>query len=125
MLLQTSKYGLRIQGIDIVDHHIAKSRRNITRYGLSENQVTVRKMDYHHLDSFADGSFDGVYTMETFVHVIEPHVVLRNFFRVLRPGGRLEMFEYDHELAENPEEATAISMKRINEFAAMPTNSVS
>lgn len=120
-----SKHGLRIQGIDIVDHHIAKSRRNITRHGLSEDEVTVRKMDYHHLDSFAVGSFDGVYTMETFVHATDPQVVLRNFFRVLRPGGRLALFEYDHELAQNPEEAMAMSMKKINEIAAMPTNNVS
>ncbi|CAI7577205.1 unnamed protein product [Penicillium glandicola] len=113
-----------IQGIDIVDHHIAKSRRNITRHGLSEDQVTVRKMDYHHLDSLAVESFDGVYTMETFVHATDPQVVLRNFFRVLRPGGRLALFEYDHELAQNPEEAMAMSMKKINEIAAMPTNNV-
>lgn len=120
-----SKHGLKIQGIDIVDHHIAKSRQNITRHGLSEDQVTVRKMDYHHLDGFEDEKFDGAYTMETFVHATEPRTVLRNFFRVLRPGGRLALFEYDHELNENPEEAMAISMKRINEFAAMPTNNVS
>ncbi|KAI2697776.1 hypothetical protein DTO006G1_2209 [Penicillium roqueforti] len=120
-----SKHGLRVQGIDIVDHHIAKSGRNIARQGLSEDQVTVRKMDYHHLDSFASESFDGVYTMETFVHATDPKVVLGNFFRVLRPGGRLALFEYDHELVQNTEEAMAVSMKQINEFAAMPTNNVS
>ncbi|CAG8019716.1 unnamed protein product [Penicillium nalgiovense] len=119
------KHGFKIQGIDIVDRHILKSRRNIMRQGLSEDQVTVRKMDYHHLESFEDGSFDGVYTMETFVHATEPLDVLRNFFRVLRPGGRLALFEYDHELAGNPEEEIAISMKKINEFAAMPTNTIS
>ncbi|KAJ5972717.1 uncharacterized protein N7479_002635 [Penicillium vulpinum] len=120
-----SKHGLRVQGIDIVDHHIVKSRRNIARHHLSKDQVTVRKMDYHHLESFTDGSFDGVYTMETFVHATDPQGVLRNFFRVLRPGGRLALFEYDHELVKNPEESMKISMKKINEFAAMPTNSVS
>ncbi|KAJ5910307.1 hypothetical protein N7504_004950 [Penicillium tannophilum] len=119
-----TKHGLKIQGIDIIDHHILKSRRNIMRHGLSEDQVTVRKMDYHHLESFADGTFDGAYTVETFVHATEPLEVLRNFFRVLRPGGRLALFEYDHELAERPG-AIATSMKQINEFAAMPTNSIS
>lgn len=120
-----TKHGYKVQGIDIVDHHIVKSRQNIARHGLSEDQLAVRKMDYHHLDSFADGAFDGVYTMETFVHATDPQAVLRNFFRVLRPGGRLALFEYDHELAHNPEEALALSMKKINKIAAMPTNSVS
>ncbi|KAJ5594402.1 uncharacterized protein N7459_000610 [Penicillium hispanicum] len=120
-----TKFGFKIQGIDVVDHHVAKARRNIARYGLSEDQASVRKMDYHHLDSFVDGTFDGVYTMETFVHATEPQVVLRNFFRVLRPGGRLALFEYDNELASNPANGMALAMERINEFAAMPTNSLS
>jgi sterol 24-C-methyltransferase len=120
-----AKHGFKIQGIDIVDHHIVKSRRNIAHSGLSEDQVAVRKMDYHHLDSFADGMFDGVYTMETFVHATDPQNVLRNFFRVLRPGGRIALFEYDHELVDTTEDRSAVSMKKINEFAAMPTNSLS
>jgi hypothetical protein len=35
------------------------------------------------------------------------------------------LFEYDHELAHSSEEAMALSMKKINEIAAMPTNNVS
>ncbi|EKV19534.1 putative methyltransferase type 11 protein [Penicillium digitatum] len=120
-----AKHGLKVQGIDIVDHHIVKARRNIARSGLSGEQVSVRKMDYHHLDSFENGTFDGVYTMETFVHATHPQNVLRNFFRVLRPGGRLALFEYDHDSIENADEASALSMKKINEVAAMPTNTLS
>lgn len=120
-----TKHGYKVQGIDIVDHHIVKSQRNIARHGLSEDQLAVKKMDYHHLDSFTDGMFDGIYTMETFVHATDPQAVLRNFFRVLRPGGRLALFEYDHELASGPEKGMVSSMKKINEIAAMPTNSLS
>ena len=60
--------------------------------------------------------------MEMFVHVIEPKAVLGGFYRILRPGGRLLLFEYDHNLSENPREA---SMRLINEYAAMPTNALS
>lgn len=120
-----TKHGYKVQGIDIVDHHLVKSRQNIASHGLSEDQFAVSKMDYHHLESFKDGKFDGVYTMETFVHATDPQAVLRNFFRVLRPGGRLALFEYDHELAHTSEEVMVQSMKKINEIAAMPTNSVS
>jgi cyclopropane fatty-acyl-phospholipid synthase-like methyltransferase len=62
-----TRHGFKVQGIDIIDQNIAKFRRNIAQYGLSEDQFAVRKMDYHHLNSFANGMFDGVYTMETFV----------------------------------------------------------
>lgn len=119
-----TKYGYRIQGIDIVDHHITKSRRNIARRGLSDDEFAVRKMDYHHLDTLTEGTFDGVYTMETFVHATDPELVLSNFFRVLRPGGRLALFEYEHELSSdnNSEQSMSLSMGKINELAAMPTN---
>jgi hypothetical protein len=75
-LRMAKAHGLRVSGIDIVDHHIAKARRNIARSGLPEGTITMRKMDYHHLESLADESLDGVYTMETFVHATEPKAVL-------------------------------------------------
>ncbi|KAI1841680.1 hypothetical protein JX266_012145 [Neoarthrinium moseri] len=119
------KHELRITGIDVIDHHIVKSRRNIASSGLPEGRVTVRKMDYHHLESFADQSFDGIYTMETFVHATDPEAVLAGFYRLLRPGGRIALFEYDHNrLADEPSDM-AESMQQINHYAAMPTNQVS
>ncbi|KAK4450369.1 S-adenosyl-L-methionine-dependent methyltransferase [Podospora aff. communis PSN243] len=116
------KHGLRVSAIDIVDHHIEKARRNVKRSGLPKGAITVQKMDYHHLESFADQSLDGIYTMETFVHATDPESVLAGFHRILRPGGRVALFEYDHELVENSPEDMALSMRKINKYAAMPTN---
>lgn len=82
-------------------------------------------MDYHHLEALADQSFDGVYTMETLVHATDPHVVLAGFHRLLRPGGRIALFEYDHNFLENSPGGLASSMSKINEYAAMPTNASS
>ncbi|KAK8169730.1 S-adenosyl-L-methionine-dependent methyltransferase [Phyllosticta citrichinensis] len=119
------EHGYRVQGIDIVGHHLVKSNRNIARSGLPEGQVTVRKMDYHHLKSLEDKPFDGIYTMETFVHATDPKAVLSGFHRLLRADGRLSLFEYDHELVDSSPEAMAASMRKINDFAAMPTNALS
>ncbi|KAF7562643.1 hypothetical protein G7046_g1485 [Stylonectria norvegica] len=119
------KAGYRIRAIDIVGHHVEKAKRNIARSGLPEGQVTARLMDYHHLESIDAQSFDGVYTMETFVHATEPKAVLAGFFRILRPGGRLSMFEYDHDFTSSSPEDLAVSMQKINEFSAMPTNAIS
>ena len=68
--MHLGKKGYHVQGIDVVDHHLVKARRNIEAEAL-QDMVKVAKGDYHHI-SFADNSFDGVYTSETFVHATEP-----------------------------------------------------
>jgi len=40
-----SAHGLRITGIDIVDHQLAKARRNIPHSGLQSETVTVQKIN--------------------------------------------------------------------------------
>ncbi|KAK3386896.1 S-adenosyl-L-methionine-dependent methyltransferase [Podospora didyma] len=117
-------HGLRVTAIDIVDHHLEKARRNVARAGQS-SAIAVRKMDYHHLESIPSESLDGVYTMETFVHATDPEAVLAGFHRLLRPGGRVALFEYDHDQLDPvslPGDDLAASMRKINEYAAMPTN---
>lgn len=69
--IHLANQGYNVHGIDVVDHHFVKARRNIKSQGLERN-VTITKGDYHHLNAFADSSFDGAYTMETFVHATDP-----------------------------------------------------
>ncbi|KAL4798813.1 S-adenosyl-L-methionine-dependent methyltransferase [Aspergillus venezuelensis] len=131
-------HGLNVLGIDIVSHHLEKARRFIKGVGLDGRQrqgegrgkgkgkgkVDLRKMDYHHLETLPDGSFHGVYTMETFSHATDPRAVLSGFYRVLKEGGRLSLFEYDHSLGtDSPQKDLSKSMAQINEYSAMPTNS--
>lgn len=117
-----TKYGLRIQGIDVIEHHMKKARRNIARANLRNNEVSVALMDYHHLERLDSESLDGVYTMETFVHATDPEAVLAGFYRILRPGGHLALFEYDHVIDQNSPKELVASMETVNTFAAMPTN---
>lgn len=118
-----TNYGFKVRAIDIVQHHLDKARRNVAQSGLPKDQVEVQKMDYHHLESLLDKSFDGIYAMETIVHATEPEAVLASFYRILRPGGRLSIFAYDHDMLDNSPEAC--SMRMINDVAAMPTNTLS
>lgn len=100
-----------------------KAQLNLKKAGL-ENRIQLRKLDYHRLDSFEESSFDGIYTMETFVHATDPQRALQEFFRVLRPGGRIALYEYDHKpRAESPADLQT-SLDHVNLFAAMPANAV-
>jgi len=87
-----ARQGLVVEGVDLTARHVREAQQLIRRYVLEE-QVTVRRGDYHDLPStqYPNGSFDGVYTMETFVHADDPREVLRNFHRLLRPGGELTL----------------------------------
>ena len=113
--------GLRLQCIDVVDRHIQQSRRNFKGHGL-ESSITVQKMDYHHMEAFADQTFDGAYTMETFVHATDPEAALKEFYRILKPGGSIALYEYDHSKINSTPKDLQESMNQINKYAAMPAN---
>ena len=113
--------GYTIDALDIVPRHVAKARLNVANAGLSDS-ISVRHGDYHHLERFPDKCLDGIYTMETLVHSTDPLQVLREFRRILKPGGRLAMHEYDHQDLNSAPKALSDSMKRVNKYAAMPAN---
>ncbi|KAK8106161.1 demethylrebeccamycin-D-glucose O-methyltransferase [Apiospora kogelbergensis] len=125
-LRMAKAHGLHVKAIDVTEHHVVKAQHNIKRSGLSDDVVSAQRMDYHHLETFADASFDGIYTMETFVHATDPQAVLAGFRRLLKPGGRLVQFEYEHDLVQEAnQKGLADSMVKINQYSAMPTNAVS
>lgn len=92
--IHMAEKGLNVQAVDITPLHVEDAQRNVKARGL-QDQVSVRLGDYHDLADFPNGSFDGIYTMETFVHADDPVKVLRNFYRLLRPGGVLVHNEAD------------------------------
>ncbi|KAJ8128806.1 hypothetical protein O1611_g4827 [Lasiodiplodia mahajangana] len=122
-LYLAKSHGFHVEAIDVLDYHLGKAVRNVEHSGQLEGTVTVSKMDYHHLESFVDQSLDGIYTMETFVHATDPKAALAGFYRVLRPGGRIVQFEYDHNELERYPSFLAKHMTMINDYAAMPNNS--
>ena len=113
--------GYKIDCIDVVSRHIVRARKNIRAAGM-EKVITAHRGDYHHLEEFEDGSFDGIYTMETLVHSTDPLKVLREFLRILKPGGRVALNEYDHIDLDKAPKNLADSMRKVNKYAAMPAN---
>lgn len=113
--------GLKVHGIDIVKRHLVKARHNVKAAGL-QSQIDLDAGDYHDLGIFKNDEFDGVYTMETFVHATHPSKALSEFFRVMKPGGKLALFEYDHPDVNKLPEDIRRKMKMVNEYSAMPAN---
>lgn len=89
-----ARKGLNVQAVDITPIHFKDAKKIIKANGL-ESKISIQLDDYHNLATFPDNSFDGIYTMEAFVHADDPIKVLSNFFRLLRPGGVLVLHEAD------------------------------
>ena len=77
-------------------------------------------MDYSQL-LFNDETFDGVYTVEALVHAADSQLVLNEFFRVLKPGGKLVLFEYERDSDYVVGKNGSAAFRQINRIAAMPS----
>ena len=71
-----AKKGLRVIGINIINYHLTKAKRNIKAVNCKQ-QIFIQKMDYYYLDRLPSNLFDGVYTMKTLIYATDPELVLR------------------------------------------------
>ena len=114
-----ARFGLRVEGVDLQPDSIRRATRRAAR-GPAPGRTRFQVMDYARL-RFPDRHFDGVYTMESLVHAPDSDAALAQFRRVLKPGGRLALFEYS---LARPERMTARQRRVfgvINREAAMPS----
>src|SRR3989344_1110000 len=111
------KYGFNIRGVDLLGFAVKRAEEKSKRLNL-QNKVEFHAGDYTKLN-FPNKTFDGVYTMETLVHVPDYKKALSEFYRILKPGGRLALFEYSIPSRENlsPEDQQTWNM--INEESGM------
>lgn len=85
-----SRPGLDITAIDISDEMLQRAAPRASRYS---GRLQLKKADALDLP-FADHSFDTAATSCTMCSVPDPLLALRELHRVLRPAGRLLMFEH-------------------------------
>lgn len=83
---------LRVTGIDVSEEMLEKARDKVRAEGLA-HVVALRAMDARALD-FPDATFDGVAAMHVLSVVPEPHRVMAEIARVLRPGGQVVLVNH-------------------------------
>ncbi|MEV8475791.1 methyltransferase domain-containing protein [Streptomyces sp. NPDC051173] len=111
--------GVHVTGIDGIEPDIAIARQRSARADEPGRRTRFLLADYHALP-FADASFEGIYTMESFVHSPDPPQGLAEFFRVLRPGGRLVMCEYSSTPQAHLLPQARSALLRVCELSGMP-----
>lgn len=90
--LSSDPFNLDITAIDLIPERLREARRYSTVNGVS-GRVALTNANYCTLP-FGDATVSGVYTVETLVHADPLEAALGEFWRVLKPGGRLVLFEY-------------------------------
>lgn len=87
-----SEHGFNVIGIDLIPERLKEASRYANTQGVS-TRVKLLNGNYCTLP-FKDSTFSAVFTMETLVHADPLEAALGEFWRVLKPGGRLVLFEY-------------------------------
>lgn len=123
--LYLAKHGMRVTGVDIIDHHVEQARRSAQKANLPKDQIVIEKMDFERLEAIPSASHDGAFTMQSLGHAFSAEKALAGFFRVLKPGGRFALVEVERRPnaeadKKNPRLTEQLSM--INVGTGMPTN---
>ena len=105
-----TRAGHRVTGVDGAEQMLEHARENAEQAGI---QADFRRMDFGKLD-FADDTFDLVISRNV-THIIRDHdSVYREWKRVLKPGGKLLIFDANWHLpyVEGPIREEAIRRER-------------
>ena len=82
--------GMSIAAIDISPEMLKRAQPRTDAY---QGEIKAELVDIHEMP-YPEDHFDQVFTSCTFCSVPEPVAALRSLNRVLKPGGRLYMFEH-------------------------------
>jgi ubiquinone/menaquinone biosynthesis C-methylase UbiE len=100
----------RVVGLDVSSTMIAEANR---RHGSSGLPIEFVEGNAQRLE-FASASFDGARTERMFMHLADPAQALAEMVRVVGPGGRVVVFDFDWDtvFVDSPHETTTRTIVR-------------
>ncbi|MCA9283782.1 MAG: bifunctional demethylmenaquinone methyltransferase/2-methoxy-6-polyprenyl-1,4-benzoquinol methylase UbiE [Phycisphaerales bacterium] len=109
-----ARAGALVTGVDFTEPMLEIARRKVARRSDLDRRPDYRQGDAMNL-AFPDRSFDVVSIAFGLRNVAEPARALREFHRVLRPGGRLVVLEFSE-----PRQPIVAALNRIYSGRVMP-----
>ena len=109
-----------VTGIDVEDTVLACARALIAREGLAA-RIALVKVAPGPLP-FPPGAFDVVFSKDSIVHIADKHALMREVFRVLKPGGRFIASDWliSHDGVPSPDMAAYIEAEGLDFGMASP-----
>lgn len=103
-----------VTGIDVEDTVLANARALVVKAGL-EARIGLCKVAPGPLP-FPQHCFDVVFSKDSIVHIADKHALMREVFRVLRPGGRFIASDWliGHDGPPSPEMAAYVEAEGLN-----------
>jgi len=112
------RFGCRVTGIDLTEPFCEIARELTRRVGLQH------RVEFHTGDAlaipFADGCFDGAYSMNVSMNIADKAAFYREIRRVLKPGGWLMLSEVAKGPGADLEYPTPWAMSSGTSFLATP-----
>lgn len=113
-----NRFGCRVTGIDLTPE-FCEAARHLTRLLHFEDRVMFEAGDALAMP-FADGSFDGAYSMNVSMNIANKGAFYREIHRVLRPGGWLVLSEIAKGEGADPDYPTPWASSAHTSFLSTP-----